>query len=612
MSDRPAIYGRLHRAADRLGLLREWYFVLVAAIIGLGMSIVAIAFIQPLHAIEHLADHTDGIWQEILVIALAPAVGGVLVGLVLRFIRVEGTGPGLSRVMFGIHRRKSRIPLRMIVREWLASSLTIGFGGSAGPEGPVATIGSTAGSGVGRLLRTRSHDTGALLGCGAAAGIASVFNAPIAGVFFTMEILLRDFSVRTLTPIVVAAVVAAATTHAVLGDAVLFDSNAAAIDNSFTLVELPNYVILGLLCGIGAIFFLRMLTICNRRFGHIAEHRRVPVWCLPAIGGLMLGILGVIWYAVSTANPDVGFAASGHVTPPFYGGGYPFIELMLGFDGGNAGQALFFFALIAAVGIAKGIATAIALGSGGSGGVFAPSLFLGAAVGAAFGLVINAVGLFPAAPPAHYALVGMAAMLAATLHAPLTAILLVYELTRTYEVVLPLMLSAVIATIVSRLWRSESAYTMPLARLGIRVGSMSDMTILRRMTVSDVRLIAPVFVHPDDSAERLLQLSERLSVRDFVVTDGRDRYVGLVTEANLTEALVFRESIPLLQVSELMQRDLPTVLPTETIDVVLDRFASQDTQALVVVSERGDGSVLGLLSRADVMAHYQRTLAVDA
>ena len=222
-------------------------------------------------------------------------------------------------------------------------------------------------------------------------------------------------------------------------------------------------------------------------------------------------------------------------------------------------------------------------------------------------MILNTLQWAPHASPASYALVGMAAVVAATTHAPLTAILIVYEMTRSYQIILPLMLAAVISTVVARLFMRDSIYTLKLTRRGIKLGAMSDLTILRRLVVSDVPLVAPIFVHPEDSAQRLLELSERMSVSDFVVTDRNDRYLGLVIDSDLKEALVYREAIPLLQVGELQRSDLPTVTADETLDVVLDKFAKHDVHSLAVLDEGGD-AVLGLITRSRLMHKYQAAL----
>ncbi|MBT8486644.1 MAG: chloride channel protein [Phycisphaerales bacterium] len=599
-----SLASRFKQFSTRLGFERDWYLILVAAVIGLVMSGVAMAFILPLRWIEERADATDPSLLWWLVPTL-PIAGALLAGIVHALIPTPDAGPGVTKVMYAIYRRKSRIPPVMALRKWLASTLTIGSGGSAGAEGPIVTIGAVIGSVTGQLLRTNGPNTATLLGCGAAAGIASVFNAPIAGVFFVMEILLRDFSLRTFTPIVIASVISAAVTQGVLGADALFAAGDDFSVEAFTWREIPNYLILGVACGIFAVMFVRALYATSRRF----ERLPGPDVLKPALGALLLGGLGLgfLWLQQGSAR-----------MPLFYGNGYPAIRTLLEpahyyVDAahttlGPAGPMLIG---LVALGTLKGLATCLTVGSGGAGGMFAPSLLMGAAVGGAFGYVVSALGWFPAASPAHYALVGMASMVAATTHAPLTAILIVYEITRSYEVILPLMLAAVISTIVARLFLRSSVYTVRLEDLGVRVGAMSDLTVLRRLVVQDVPLVAPVFVHPEDSAQRLLELSERMSVTDFVVTDRRHRYVALVTGGDLKEALVHREAIPLLQVNELQRSDLPTVTGEDTLDVVLDRFSRHDVNSLVVLDERGDGAVLGLITRSRLMQRYQDELSKD-
>ena len=599
----PLLSQRLRRFIAKLGFERDWYLVLVAALIGVVMSGVAIAFIMPLRALENLGDRIDAGPLLYLLVPVVPVVGALLAGLLIHLMPTEMRGPGVSTVMYAVHRKKSRLPARLGLRKWLASTLTIGSGGSAGAEGPIVTIGSVLGSWVARRLRTNPQHTATMLGCGAAAGLASVFNAPIAGIFFVLEILLRDFSLRTFTPIVIASVISSACTRSVLGsnDALFALADDFSI-NTFNALEIPHYLILGLLCGAVAVMFIRGLYLSADGFARLKIHPALK----PAAGALVLGLIGLAYLVVYKSVPG------------FYGNGYPMIKEVIrpGYfylDDANEvlKPALALLTGLVALAFLKGVATSLTIGSGGAGGMFAPSMLIGASVGGAFGYLVNALGWFPSATPAHYAVVGMAAMVAATTHAPLTAILIVYEITQSYEIILPLMFTAVISTVVGRLLYRESIYTVRLTHLGVRIGAMSDLTILRRLSVSDVQLVPPVTVNTDESAQRLLDLSEQFAVSDFVVMDDRKHYVGLVTSADLKEALIFREAIPLLQVNELQRSDLPTVTPDETLDVVLDKFSRHDVQSLAVLDESGDGSVLGLITRSRLMHRYQGALSKD-
>ncbi len=592
----------LRRIGTRLHLGRDWYLYIVAALIGLLMGCAAVAFIWPLRQSEAFAEymgHSRSVWWLVL---LAPALGGMITGVLVTFMKSDGAGPGVTAVIYAVQRRKGRMPLRLGLRKWLASTATIGTGGSAGAEGPIVTIGAVVGSTVARLLGTGSQHTGTLLGCGAAAGLASVFNAPIAGIFFVMEILLRDFSLRTFTPIVIAAVVASATAQGVLGDAAIFDVGEGFFRDGeqFSALQIPTYLLLGLACGLLGACFVRALDFSEQRFSASS----IPPIARPAVGALGVGILGVgIMY----------LAGDGQV-PGFMGNGYPTIKHLLDPAHYYAEDTLVaagpLLMAVAALALVKIVATSLTVGSGGAGGLFAPSLLVGAATGAFIGYCVKSLGWFPDGSPAHFALVGMAAMVAATTHAPLTAILIVYEVTQSYQIILPLMFATIIATIVSRGVHRQSVYTFKLARLGVRMGAMSDLTVLRRLTADDVVLEEPVIVARSDGGQRLIELSEEGQAADFVVVNDRGHYCGMITSTDLRAALVYREAVPLLQISEIQRSDLPTVLPDETLDIVLDKFSRSDVAALAVVAADGE-TVAGVITRTRLMNRYQAALRRD-
>ena len=611
---------QIRQYSTKLGFDREWWLLGLAAIVGLMMGVAALAFIYPIQWIEHFAsdwakEHSGLIIPMLIIL---PISGALLTGVLLKLVRSNDHGHGVSSVIYAVSRRKSRLGLPLLARQWIGSTLTIGSGGSAGPEGPIVTIGAVVGSTVGRILRVDAQDTATLLGCGAAAGLASVFNAPIAGIFFVLEVVLRDFSLRTFTPIVVAAVISAATTQTILGSNEpifgvgpdFFNSEQGAIQ--FTIGVIPVFLILGVVCGVVAIVFTRTLQLSEYLF----EKLPVPRMLRPACGAALLAVLGISFYLVSQTIEIPQKAAT--TLPPFYGNGYEVVKNLINPDFyteelaqlSNDGIALLVFVLLA-IAVLKIIATSLTLGSGGAGGLFAPAIVVGAIVGSLFGVVVESLGWFPEAAPAHYALVGMAAMLAATTHAPLTGVLLIYELTQTYSLIVPLLLTAVISTIVGRLLYRESIYTAELAKLGVKVGGMSDLTLLRHLNVRDVPLVPPILVSPNDSGQRLLELSERFSVSDFVVVDDDERYLGMVTSSDLQSALVYREAIPLLQVHEMERIDLPSVVLDDTLDVVLDKFSEHDAACLAVLSNPTEGRVLGVLTRTRLMREYQHALERD-
>jgi len=594
----------LRRTGIRLGFERDWYLYLVAALIGLFMGIAAVLFIWPLRQSEFIADNLHDSPNLFWLILFGPSIGGLITGILIAWLKHEGVGPGVTSVIYAVQRKKGRLSFKIGFRKWLASTATIASGGSAGAEGPIVTIGAVVGSNLSRLLGTGSQHTGTLLGCGAAAGLASVFNAPIAGIFFVMELLLRDFSLRTFTPIVIAAVVSSATTQGLLGDAALFDvgENFFHEGLQFSITQIPVYLVLGLACGLLGAAFIKTLDYTERAF--LAT--KLPIMVRPLIGAIILGLIGITAYWLSGSQG----------LPNFYGNGYPHIKHLLdpttyfaNTQTSELHDAMPFITGLILLALVKLVATCVTVGSGGAGGLFAPSLLIGAASGGCIGFAVHSFGWFPETSPAYFALVGMAAMVAATTHAPLTAILIVYEVTQSYEVILPLMFAAVVGTIVARLVSKDSVYTFKLSRLGVRMGAMSDLTILRRLTSQDVPLKEAIPVLESDSAQKLLELMEKTGASDFVVTDVGGHYAGMVVADDFREALVYRESIPLLQVSELRRCDLPTVSPQETLDIVLDKFSRSDVQSLVVVDDRDQ--ITGLITRSRLMASYQKALDAD-
>ena len=600
---RPTLTRILRKTSLRLGFERDWYLYIVAAVIGFVMAVVATAFIAPLRAVEEWGVSMGGNPLLLWLVLLCPAIGGLIVGFLRQIIQARDVGPGVTTLMYAVLRQRSRIQGRVGLQKWLCSTATIASGGSAGAEGPIVNIGGVIGSNIGRMLGTRSQNTATLLGCGSAAGIAAVFNAPIAGVFFVMEILLRDFSLKTFTPIVISAVVASASTQGILHDSAIFDVGDGFMTNDefFSIGQIPIYLVLGLASGIMAVLFIRSLKFSSACF----QRMPVPHSLKPAVGGLILGLLGLLTLML-TGTIEV---------PLFYGNGYPVITEFLDpatyLQGGQSASLGGLALLVGLLLVLKVVGTSLTIGSGGAGGMFAPSLLIGAALGGLLGLALEALGWLPHGSPAHLALVGMAAVLAGTTHAPLTAILIVYELTQSYQVILPLMFAAVISTIVARSINRNSIYTSRLHDMGIRVGVMSDLTILRRLTVSDVALRDPVIVAENDPAQDLLELSESHRTSNIIVVDERGNYAGMVTSDDLKSALIYREAIPLLQVHELERSNLPTITTDDTLDIVLEKFSHNDVDALPVFDARDVDHAVGLITRSRLMQAYQAELDRD-
>ena len=633
MAYAPQFRQRVSRLLSRLGFPTDWYLIPLAAVVGVLGGLVAVGFDFLIHFASNL--FYSGVWDqdlatELIMIALIPAVGGLLVGLLQNAILHTGKSHGVPEVMEALARRHGHIKWLTGVNKTITSSLTLGSGGSGGVEGPIIEIGSSLGSVIARLLHVGREHVHTLVGCGAAAGMAGIFNAPIAAVLFVLEVLLRDFSFKTFIPVVVASVFGTAIAQAILGEnTAIFNIPETMTRYDFVIWEIGPYLLLGVLCGLAGSAFVLLMGTGERMWDAL----RMPKWSKPALGGLAVGVLGVI-FAVGFAKP-----VASYEPPAFFSNGYPVAEALLNpasyvRNGGEADvdpETLPAMAveeleetaesmteaappvtratvlLLGGLVVFKMVATWLTIGSGGSAGILAPSLFIGAALGGGFALGLDQMGLFPGSTPASYAMAGMAGMIAAVVHAPLTAFLLVFEITQDYKVILPFMLVAIIATAISQFLAKDSFYSAWLRQRGIRVGRHSDMTLLRRLTVEDVPLTPAVIVHAEEPAQRLIDLAEDYAVTDYVVCDDDDHCDGMVVGEDVRTTLVQRDAIPLMIVGELMRTGLPTVTRDETLDVVLDKFSRHDVSSLPVV-DAGD-RVKGVITRARLMRKYHAALA---
>ncbi len=367
-------------------------------------------------------------------VVFAPVVAGLAYGPLVHFFAREARGHGVPEVMYAVARKQGRIAPQVAAVKALASALCIGGGGSVGREGPIVQIGSALGSTLGRIVGTPTDRTRILVACGAAGGIAATFNAPLAGVFFAMELILRDFASRSFGMVVLSSVTASVVGRASFGTAPFLHLPTFTVAHG---IEYFYFAALGLLAGGVGVAFTRVLylieDVCDRLW-------RWPEWLRPAVGGLVLGAVLL-------------------VLPQMYGVGYPVLGR------GVAGGYTIAFLIVLMLG--KMLATSLTIGIGGSGGVFAPSLFIGAMLGAAYGGILEIVAPGTAGPVGAYGLIAMGAVFAGAARAPITAVIILFELTGEYSVILPLMSAIVLATGVSHLLSHDSIYTLKLRRRGI-------------------------------------------------------------------------------------------------------------------------------------------------
>jgi CIC family chloride channel protein len=511
-------------------------------------------------------------WYWVL---LVPATGGLIVGLIVRFFARETKGHGVPEVMEAVALRHGVIRPRVVLAKMLAAAVCIASGGSVGREGPIVQIGSALGSTIGQFFRVSKRRLRTFVGCGAAAGIAATFNAPIAGALFSVEVILGDFGISQFSPIVVSSVIATVVSRYFLGN---FPAFVVPQYNLVSPWELLPYAILGLTCGLVAFLFIRILYLTEDSLDKV----KLPEYIKAALGGLCIGGIGILY-------------------PEVFGVGYETITQAL--QGGLVWQILLALVLI------KLAATSITLGSGGSGGIFAPSLFLGAMAGGFLGTLFHS--FFPqiTADSGAYALVGMGAVVAATTHAPITAILILFELTNDYKIILPLMLACIISTLFALRLCSDSIYTLKLVRRGVDIFQGREMNILKSMRVRDIMRSSVEIVPADTSLTKLVELAIHSPHSCFYLEDPKHKLTGVIDEITLRQVMAMSHELEhLLIAQDIANASVISVKEDDNLDRVMRQFGQQNMDELPVVSAAQPDKVTGTLQRRDAIEAYNKEI----
>lgn len=501
-------------------------------------------------------------------IIVIPAIGGCIFGPLIYVFAREAKGHGVPEVMLAVAQKGGRIRPIVAAIKSVASAICIGSGGSVGREGPIVQIGSALGSTWGQIFRMSEARIRTLVACGAAGGIAATFNAPIAGVFFALEIILGEFSTRSFGIVVVASVTAAVIGRSVFGNVPSFPLPSYQI---LHVSEFPFYLVLGLLGAIAGVAFMRLLYWFEDRFDAI----KIPEYVKPIPGGLLLGGLGFF-------------------LPQVFGVGYPAMSAAL------AGK--YALGVLALLVIAKMLAVSFTIGSGGSGGVFAPSLFIGAMLGEAYGTFMQRI--FPATitHPSNYGLVGMAAVFAGAARAPITAVIILFELTGDYAVILPLMFAVVISTIVAEVFEKETIYTLKLKRRGIdlRAGKTDDLMhqipVQKAMTTE--MLVLPGTLTVAEATRRLKQTHQWV----VLVVDEMGALVGLLMAHEIEEAMLQERGEESL--GAIRSHPPETIFADEPLDEAIRRMGVHDQQVLPVLVRGNTRHPIGIVSRDAIFQTY--------
>ncbi len=547
--------------------------VLLAIIVGIGAGYGAVVFRWLISTAHHV--YFDGLGAALpflgrYYVILVPAAGGLIVGPLVYFFAREAKGHGVPEVMHAVMHKGGRIRPRVAVVKSLASAICIGSGGSVGREGPIVQIGSALGSMFAQLLRLSEERIRLLVACGAAGGISATFNAPIAGVLFALEVILRDFSIRSFGLVVLSSVSSLVISHIYLGDHPAF-----LIPRSYSLVsawELPLYFVLGLMAGLVGRGFVWLLYWFEDAF----EAWRFREYVKPVVGGLAVGAIG-LWY------------------PQVFGVGYETIDAAL--------AAELTLGLVWVLVLVKALATSLTIASGGSGGVFAPSLFIGCMLGSAFGEVMHQAYPAVTATSGAYALVGMGAVFAGAAHAPMTAIIILFEMTGDYRIIGPLMIATVVSSLLSEFMSRESIYTLKLTRRGVDItGARPDM--LDTIAVEEAMARKFQTIAAGLPAAAVLGALVEQDASSIPVVDEDGHLLGIVSRSDAENALLRDRTDQ--TAGDLMMPNPVTCFPDESVTLALQRLAGQDVAALPVVDPVQGNRVVGMLQRRDIIAAYQR------
>ena len=540
--------------------------------------------------LTHNFDITGANWMYLVY----PVIGIFLAGLFVRRIVRDDIGHGVTKILYAISRRQSRIKRHNTWSSLIASAITIGFGGSVGAEAPIVLTGSAIGSNLGSVFKMEHRTLMLLVGCGAAGAVAGIFKAPIAGLVFTLEVLMIDLTMGSLLPLLVSSVTAATVSYILHGTEAMFEFH---MTEPFLMERIPAVLLLGILCGLVSLYFTRAM---NRIEGLFRRYSNPYIKLV--IGGTMLSILIFMF-------------------PSLYGEGYDTIHMLL--NGTNAadwdkvmdnsifyGYGNLLLVYLAFVVLFKVFATSATNGGGGCGGTFAPSLFLGCVVGFVFSHFCNGYSLAPLIsdniPEKNFALMGMAGMMSGVMHAPLTGVFLIAELTGGYDLFLPLMMVSVSSYLTIMIFEPHSIYSMRLAQKGELVTHHKDKSVLTLMNIESVVETDFEIVHPEQDLGEMVKVISKAKRNMFPVVDGRGMLIGIVVLDDIRNIIFRQELYHRFTVGRFMVVPPARINMDDSMEEVMRKFDETKAWNLPVVDE--DGKYKGFLSKSRVLNTYRQTL----
>lgn len=571
--------------------ISEKHFILIISfLVGILTAFAAWILKLLIHQIETFLTENFDVTQANGLYLLYPVIGIFLTGLFVRSIVRDDISHGVTKILYAISRRQGRIKRHNVWSSVIASGITIGFGGSVGAEAPIVLTGSAIGSNLGRAFKMEHQTLMLLVGCGAAGAVAGIFKAPIAGLVFTLEVLMIDLTMASLLPLLVSCVTAATFSYITTGMEAMFRFH---LDNPFVVERIPYAILLGICCGLVSLYFTRAMDSVEDVFRKYSN----PYIKL-MIGGAMLSILIFLF-------------------PPLYGEGYSTINLLLNgqnlddwdnvldnsFFYGHADLLLIYLLLIV---IFKVYASSATNGGGGCGGIFAPSLFLGCITGFIFARFCNQFDLGPYIPEKNFALLGMAGLMSGVMHAPLTGIFLIAELTGGYDLFLALMIVSVSAYLTIIVFEPHSIYSMRLAKKGELLTHHKDKAVLTLMNVESVVENDFAKVSPEMDLGKMVQVISKTRRNVFPVVNGKDELLGIVLLDDIRNIMFRQELYHRFTVDKFMVSPPAKIHTNDSMDIVMRKFDDTKAWNLPVVDE--DGKYVGFISKSKIFNNYRQVL----
>lgn len=588
---RPKWLDRLHEwrtkhVSDRM------FIIILALLVGFFAAVAAWVLHSLINQISALLtgqiDSTEANWLYLVL----PVIGIYLTSLFVRYIVRDDISHGITRILYAISAKKSRLKAHNTWSSVVSSAITIAFGGSVGAEAPIVLTGSAIGSNLGRLLRLDSRTLMLLIGCGAAGAIAGIFKAPIAGLVFTLEVLMIDLTMASLLPILVSCVTATCFTYIFRGDNTLFTFH---IDSDWTIQRVPATILLGVFCGLVSLYFIRTMTVTEGMFARFKDKPYVRL----AIGGVMLSLLIFLF-------------------PSLYGEGYGAISLLLNgrteadwnqiLDGSLFyGHSEWLVAYLALVLLTKVFATSATNGAGGVGGTFAPSLFIGCFAGFLFARVWNEHSIGVYVPEKNFALLGMAGVMSGVMHAPLTGIFLIAEITSGYDFFMPLMITSVCAYLTIIIFEPHSIYGMRLAKRGQLITHHTDHAVLTLMSLDSVIDHDYMAVEPDMELGEIVHKISRSHNSQLPVLDAGGTLLGEIDIRRIRHVVFRIELYHHFCASQLMTQPAAILQDSQSMKEVMKAFDKTGADWLPVLDS--EKHLKGYISRQRIYGMYRKMVA---